>query len=579
MKDAAGQLSRKSIQKVMIISAIEGLVALFFTFLHPSENESAVFAGYSAQRFILGGITLVGVALFLLIGTLFSENHPRSEQRVQSLNDFLRQNDRIFFSLVILSGLTLFAIWCFVFSWLFIPANLRPQIIWVGLIALQSLLCIRRSYGETIRQNHYAEKYRLFPRWKDLSANQKKVFRFLVILSVAYILILIPSNLNGSQNMEAFARYGGDEFVIYPILMDIMKPGETFSATLYHLFIYEDYHYGYPFYAWSTLVLLPIKWISGENFAEQIQINLPLLRIFVSVIPVILACLVLTFLFTRWKSFWISAPVFLFLLSAPGTLQNNQGFWHPDGLNLLFVCLTLYFLQRDRFRYGRNFYLAAVFTGLSVATRLYGFFFFLAILVYLILGLLRRINSLGGTIRKGVFFIFVMASVILFADPFLFRADAREKMVTILRQKSTEMAEGYVGDYDPRNDYRTGWDAWYPAFEDHYTEMYCFFFLVFSLVFASFFGDQKLTHLMTLCWCVVIISYLVFFVAVKSTQYVLPALLPLMASVFSIPQAVETGQVPAILRHKSIRIGSWIVAGGILVSQFIINLIKIAPRF
>ncbi len=52
MKDAAGQLSRKSIQKVMIISAIEGLVALFFTFLHPSENESAVFAGYSAQRFI-----------------------------------------------------------------------------------------------------------------------------------------------------------------------------------------------------------------------------------------------------------------------------------------------------------------------------------------------------------------------------------------------------------------------------------------------------------------------------------------------------------------------------------------------
>lgn len=35
-----------------------------------------------------------------------------------------------------------------------------------------------------------------------------------------------------------------------------------------------------PLCVWSTLVLLPIKWISGENFAEQIQINLPLLRIF-----------------------------------------------------------------------------------------------------------------------------------------------------------------------------------------------------------------------------------------------------------------------------------------------------------
>jgi hypothetical protein len=30
-------------------SAIEDLVALFFTFLHPSENESAVFAVISAQ--------------------------------------------------------------------------------------------------------------------------------------------------------------------------------------------------------------------------------------------------------------------------------------------------------------------------------------------------------------------------------------------------------------------------------------------------------------------------------------------------------------------------------------------------
>ncbi len=149
---------------------------------------------------------------------------------------------------------------------------------------LANLLCIWRSYGETIRQNHYAEKYRLFPRWKDLSANQKKVFRFLVILSVAYILILIPSNLNGSQNMEAFARYGGDVYVIYPILMDIMRHGETFSATLYHLFIYEDYHYGYPFYAWSTLVLLPVKLISGENFAEQIQINVAVTSNFCSVI-------------------------------------------------------------------------------------------------------------------------------------------------------------------------------------------------------------------------------------------------------------------------------------------------------
>lgn len=379
--------------------------------------------------------------------------------------------------------------------------------------------------------------------------------------------------------MEAFRKYGGDEYVIYPILMDVMRPGETFSATLYHRFIYEDYHYGYPFYAWSMIVLKPVQGILGDDFENAVWINLPLLRIFVSVLPVVLAAMVLTYLFTRFRGCLISSAVFIFLLTAPGTLQNNQGFWHPDGLNLLFIALMIYFLQRDRQRFGRNYYLSALFCGLAAATRLYGFFFAPAVAAYLLAALVQKRISFPIAVKKGVLFVLVMALAIAFSSPFLFRADARANMTAILSEKSSEMAEGYAGDYDPRNDYRPGWDAWYPAFEDHYVMMYCFFFLIFSLAAGSFYGDNRLTHQVTFLWVAAITGYLIFFVAVKSTQYVLPALLPLMASIFSLPILLQDRMnTNKRISRQMVRI-VWIAVIAVFLSQLIINLIKIAPRF
>jgi hypothetical protein len=367
--------------------------------------------------------------------------------------------------------------------------------------------------------------------------------------------------------------------VIYPILMDVMAPGETFSATLYHRFIYEDYHYGYPFYAWSMMVLQPVQWLLGADFPDAVHINLPLLRIMVSVVPVILAAIILVYLFTQFRGILISSAVFLFLITAPGTMQNNQGFWHPDGLNLLFVVLTIYFLRRDRFRFGRNYYLSAFFCGLSIAIRLYGFFFAPAIAVYLLIPLFKKQLSLGNSIRKGLLFILVMTLTIAFSSPYLFRADARQNMLAILNEKSGEMAEGYAGDYDPRNDYRPGWDAWYPAFEDHYVEMFCFFFLIFSMVIGFVIGNHRLTHLITFLWFVTVTGYLIFFVAVKSTQYVLPALLPLMAAIFSLPITLQDWQSAAFSKKKLLVTAAWITSIGIFLAQLIINLIKIAPRF
>ena len=200
--------------------------------------------------------------------------------------------------------------------------------------------------------------------------------------------------------------------VIYPILVDTLTAGETFSATLYHIFIYEDYHYGYPFYALSQLVLLPVALLAGAGFAERTQLNLLLLRQLVSVLPLLLAGLVAVGIATRLRSTWKAALLYLVILTAPGIYTYNIRFWHPDGLNALFVVLVIFFLARDRLRFGRNFYLAAVLCGLSIATRLYGAFFFLSVGGCLLAGLLQKRIRFRQALLHGVGFILVMAAVL-----------------------------------------------------------------------------------------------------------------------------------------------------------------------
>lgn len=558
-------LSRSAFRFCTLLCALEGICALVWTFWRPSDADSAVLAGYSAARLAIGALIVLLISILAILFYKDPENR---------LSVWLKSGDRLFFIFLSALFLCFAALWGFQFSWLFIPGSLRPLLLWLALIGLQTALLVRLSFRSAFAENAWHTKYRLLPRLCDLDDVQRRVLLILLGISLLYVLLLLPSNLNGSRDWDDFRHYGGDEYVIYPILQNVMTPGQTFSATLYHHYIYEDYHYGYPFYAWSSFVLLPLRLFCGEDFLQRIDLTLPVLRILVSVIPMLLGCLLLVFIFTRFRSCWLSPAVYLFLICAPGSLQNNQGFWHPDGLNLFFICCALYFLQRDLWRYGRNFWAAAFFIGLSAATRLYGFFFFLAIGVYLLMGLLRKRLTPGRAIIKGLFFVWIMLTTILWADPFLFRGDARSNMTAILTEKTGEMSSGYGADFeDLSNDYRPGWQAWYPAFEDHYTQMFCFFYLIFSLVTACFVGENQLAHRMTLFWFVVIGCYLIFFVAVKSTQYVLPMLLPLMSCIFSLPLALSK------VRAGWIRKGAWCLSGGIFAAQLLINLIKIAPRF
>ena len=571
MAQQSGKLSKKGFQTFCSLSVLAGLAALFFTFAYPSESKNAQLGIYSYSRWALGLATAVLTALFA--GLLIRDEKTGGSVR-QRVNEYLCEGDRAYFVFLgFLAGL-FFSLWGFKFSWLFVPKNLRPQLLWAAVVFFSGALILFISFRDTWRRTQVLERYRLFPRLSDLSRNQRITLTVLLVIGVIYIIVLLPSNINGTWDWEAFESYSGDEYVIYPILQNVNDPGNSYSEWLYHHYIHEDYHYGYPFYAVSSFVLLPFRLILGPDYMQRIDLTLPALRILVSVVPLMLGCIVLVFLTTRFEKPWVSAAVYVFLLTAPGSLQNNQGFWHPDGLNLLFVCLALYFLQRDRLRFGRNFFLCAFFVGLSAAIRLYGFFFFLAVFVCLLSGVFTNRLDWKGAAVKGLLFILVMCGTILWSSPFLFRADARQNMIAIITEKAGEMTTGYNADFsDPKNDYRPGWDAWRPAFAAHFTEMFCFFYLIVSLGCACLMGREQWTFRIIFLWWIVISVYLIWFVAVKSTQYVLPMMLPLMSCIFALPRAVRD------LREKRVRAGAWVISVGIYTAQLVINLIKIAPRF
>ena len=111
---------------------------------------------------------------------------------------------------------------------------MRPQIVWAGLISLSAAVTLFTAFRVRFKTGGLREKYRLFPRLRDLSRKQKQTLLILLVLGLIYIAVLMPSNINGSRGWDDFRHYGGDEYVIYPILQTVLTPGDDFSATLYH---------------------------------------------------------------------------------------------------------------------------------------------------------------------------------------------------------------------------------------------------------------------------------------------------------------------------------------------------------
>ena len=366
-----------------------------------------------------------------------------------------------------------------------------------------------------------------------MSTIQKRNLAIISLVGIfVFLLFFWPNGQNAADEHMLLVR-SQDEPVIYPVVLRMLSPSQDIHEAWGKLIIYGDYHYGYPFYFLSFLVLLPVKLFFGDQFSTQTQLNLMLLRQFISVLPMILSMGLMTYLQTRFRSTFKSILLFCFLLSIGGIVRNDINWWHPDALAVLAIVLTLYFLDRDHLKFGRSFYLAAACCGLATAIKLQGVFFAPAILVYLLYGWSQKRITILKMIYVGAGFILVMAMVALLCSPYLFYSGPRQRFLDIQFYKNSELSQGYAHDdptYDQKGPY---W--WLGTLKRWYGQPLFWDFTMLSLLAGCWKGKNAFLNRLIFLWIPPLSIYLLYFVAVKPDHYWLPIVVPFFSTVLNIP--------------------------------------------
>jgi hypothetical protein len=264
-------------------------------------------------------------------------------------------------------------------------------------------------------------------------------------------------------------------------------------------------------------------------------------------------------------------------LLIPAVIKYNYRFWHPDGIILLLVVLTFYFLQKDKLRFGRFFYLAAVTCGLATAIKLFGLFFVLTIGGYLLAGLLQRVLRFRKMVLAGLSFLLILVATIIISSPSLMAPYLVRGALQSWQGKNVEMTYGY-NEPDPTGDYQTGLPTWIRFFDLYYMKSYFFYFACFALVAGSIWGSQTYLNRILLTWSVVLGGYLVYFVVVKSYHYMMPLMVPLHASVFLFPALADgkgSSPVQSFLARPLSRKLLWAITIVLCGSQLVFNIMAI----
>lgn len=387
---------------------------------------------------------------------------------------------------------------------------------------------------------------------------QKNSISIIILIGLVYFCALIPANLTGAETAEMLEVFEVDEYAQYPHVIRMLTPGDGLYQTIRNFFIYLHYFYGYPFYFWSALSILPLK-LFGSVWPDNTRVIVCVLRQMISVLPMILSAGLLTWIATKFRKIWISVILYILLLTMPAVIQNDF-WWHPDSLTLLFLCLTFFFLDRDRMRCGKNFLFAAFACGAAIGTKYLGLYFALAIPAYLLCCRLAGRISTGQIFTKAALFLLVMAAAVLFSDPLLLLPQERQEILGIMRQQTELSGTGIFLQYENsfwENGHLPTW------LTENYLRLPLLLMAVFSLITALM-SDHRQTQTLS----VVLLCYLVtactinLNAAASRLHYYLPIVLPLAAFLPFIPEAF-----PGKLR-KYAEFGLYLV----MVFQIAINL-------
>ncbi len=271
-----------------------------------------------------------------------------------------------------------------------------------------------------------------------MSITQKRIFALLLVISAAVFILFGLPNAVASKNLAMVQIFQPDESAPLPYIFQMIAPAASFNQAVRQFIFYNYYFYGFPFFAASAVVLLPLKWL---GLLGDMPLVMLALRQCISVLPMLAGLLLLVYMQDGFRTYR-SPVLFLLVLSVPAVVQNNL-WYHPDGMIFLMVVLTLFLLKRDNLRFGWNFLLAAVLCGIATAAKLVGVYFFLAVGLTLLLGLLLKKASWKKLILMAGAFILAMGLAYLFANPFLFSHWARTAYIAIEQKQGGLLEDGY----------------------------------------------------------------------------------------------------------------------------------------
>jgi hypothetical protein len=270
----------------------------------------------------------------------------------------------------------------------------------------------------------------------------RKTTLFLAGLGILYFLIFIPPNLTGTQDPNMLGVFETDEYAQYPHVIRMLTPGNTPYQTLRNFTVYLHYFYGYAFYFFSAISILPIKIIAGANWISLTPIIVLTLRQIISVLPFILSIYILVYIQTGFRRLWQTLILTILLLAVPAVLDNNF-WWHLDSLGVLFVCLVFLVLHLDGLRFGRYFFLGALFCGIGAGIKYLGAFFVLSIPTYLLWGIIAQRISWRKAAVRGLLFVAVMIGTFILTNPLLLLPIERSEIIAIQRANLLENRLGF----------------------------------------------------------------------------------------------------------------------------------------
>jgi len=379
-----------------------------------------------------------------------------------------------------------------------------------------------------------------------MNKSKKWTFFILLMLSILYFSLFIPPNLLGAKDINMISAFEHDEFAQYPNVIRMLTPGETLYQTLRNFVVYLHYYYGYPFYFFSALAILPVKLILGSGWTEQTSTIVMVLRQLINVLPMILSAWVMTWIVTRFSSKLKSVLCFVLLLTLPAAVTNNL-WWHPDSLLTLFVVLTLFFLDKDDFRFGKYFYFSGVAAALAIGSKILGVLFVVTYIVYLLYGFFSKKIPFKRLVLATLLQLAVVVGTVIITNPLLLLPIERGEIISVFK---ANLEQSTVGFWVKTEGNQSQITAIRDIFSQNYGSILLALFSTASLVLGLFHKPVRTRSMIILAWLIGYLGYFVIFASTLREHYLLPAAIPLLAGLFLLipaPGTIRIGRnLPAV---------------------------------